>query len=663
MYDYMNVLSIYSPCPILAGFITDTGGSNVANATVSVVGIDHDLVSTADGEYWRLLSPGSYTITVDAPGYLTATQTVSVEEGAARQFTNFTLVTDDWSVQWDFDLQGNLAAESYLNNEELKAALASIENSYPTIVEALINEADWQMETPALKLSMDDEEEKGGEGKQPPRPRKLRLLLVGGLYGSQPVGRELLLRLARHIGEGVKQGENVITMILKGSVIYIVPAVDMEGFSRAKVGSCHYGQPEKEMEAEAGNQFFSENKGHVGARALKTLMSRVQFDLALSLEGNGMFVRVPFDDGSVETSSGGTAVGMETVDWLAATYLAAHTGMGNISDPCQGKVLNGQAVPANAFPTGVLAGHNIRPPMYHNSFLDFVWKEMGVPAISAHVSCCNYPRPRHLLSLYKENMIPLVRVLSRAHQGVWGIVLSGQDKQPLVGAEININGRVVKTDEKGEYLAVMPVGAFKLEASAEGYGTKQMSFSVEEGFIARRDVLLESSAESQLEYHTVEQVLANLRSLEVQYPDHARLYTVQDSAMSAPPLQAIQIGGHGLKADEDRPSVRLLGRGILGAELAANLADWLVTRIGRDDTVTTLVAGLDLHIGIIRQPDEPEVGMPTSELCPRADNISRLLAASPVLATWESQYDFLLGLDFFAGSDSVWPSDHGPELG
>ena len=55
-------------------------------------------------------------------------------------------------------------------------------------------------------------------------------------------------------------------------------------------------------------------------------------------------------------------------------------------------------------------------------------------------------------------MIPLVRVLSRAHQGVWGIVLSGQDKQPLVGAEININGRVVKTDEKGEYLAVMPVG-------------------------------------------------------------------------------------------------------------------------------------------------------------------------------------------------------------
>ena len=159
MYDYMNVLSIYSPCPILAGFITDTGGSNVANATVSVVGIDHDLVSTADGEYWRLLSPGSYTITVDAPGYLTATQTVSVEEGAAMQFTNFTLVTDDWSVQWDFDLQGNLAAESYLNNEELKAALASIENSYPTIVEALINEADWQMETPALKLSMDDEEE------------------------------------------------------------------------------------------------------------------------------------------------------------------------------------------------------------------------------------------------------------------------------------------------------------------------------------------------------------------------------------------------------------------------------------------------------------------------------------------------------------------------
>jgi hypothetical protein len=121
----------------------------VANATVSVVGIDHDLVSTAEGEYWRLLAPGTYILSVDAPGYLPAQQTVVAHNysvAAVATLTNFSLVPDLWSVVWDFDLKENLAAEAYLTNEDVRAALAAIENSYPTIAEALINEADWQIE-------------------------------------------------------------------------------------------------------------------------------------------------------------------------------------------------------------------------------------------------------------------------------------------------------------------------------------------------------------------------------------------------------------------------------------------------------------------------------------------------------------------------------------
>ncbi len=121
----------------------------MANATVSVVGIDHDLVSTGEGEYWRLLAPGTYILAVDAPGYLPAQQTVVVVASHnyfAATLTNFSLVPDLWSVVWDFDLKENLAAEAYLTNEEVRAALAAIENSYPTIAEALINEADWQIE-------------------------------------------------------------------------------------------------------------------------------------------------------------------------------------------------------------------------------------------------------------------------------------------------------------------------------------------------------------------------------------------------------------------------------------------------------------------------------------------------------------------------------------
>ena len=39
-------------------------GEGIVGATVTVVGVRHDVVSVEGGEYWRLLSPGTYTITV-----------------------------------------------------------------------------------------------------------------------------------------------------------------------------------------------------------------------------------------------------------------------------------------------------------------------------------------------------------------------------------------------------------------------------------------------------------------------------------------------------------------------------------------------------------------------------------------------------------------------
>ena len=72
------------------GFVRNINGAVVQYATIQTNRRDHDVQAAKDGDYWRLLVPGTYRVTASAPGYGAVTKDVNVTDGQA-QTLNFTL--------------------------------------------------------------------------------------------------------------------------------------------------------------------------------------------------------------------------------------------------------------------------------------------------------------------------------------------------------------------------------------------------------------------------------------------------------------------------------------------------------------------------------------------------------------------------------------------
>ncbi|XP_056325762.1 inactive carboxypeptidase-like protein X2 [Danio aesculapii] len=62
----------------IKGVVRDGQRKGIANATISVEGINHDVRSASDGDYWRLLNPGEYRVTVRAEGFSSSSRVCTV---------------------------------------------------------------------------------------------------------------------------------------------------------------------------------------------------------------------------------------------------------------------------------------------------------------------------------------------------------------------------------------------------------------------------------------------------------------------------------------------------------------------------------------------------------------------------------------------------------
>ncbi|XP_056874928.1 adipocyte enhancer-binding protein 1 [Takifugu flavidus] len=80
----------------IKGVVRDVEGNPLANATISVEGIWHDVKTAAGGDYWRLLNPGEYKVTAKADGHTPQTRLCMVGYDSGATPCSFTLAKSNW---------------------------------------------------------------------------------------------------------------------------------------------------------------------------------------------------------------------------------------------------------------------------------------------------------------------------------------------------------------------------------------------------------------------------------------------------------------------------------------------------------------------------------------------------------------------------------------
>lgn len=121
------------------GMVNDQSGKPIDGARIQVRNIGHDVFSVSSGDYWRLLVPGEYFVTVSKKGYRASHRTVTVGKyGSPAQRVDFTLSSGPKELLMDLDGQA-------LKNED---------NSLPN--PAVSNNATMLKDTAKLSVGSED---------------------------------------------------------------------------------------------------------------------------------------------------------------------------------------------------------------------------------------------------------------------------------------------------------------------------------------------------------------------------------------------------------------------------------------------------------------------------------------------------------------------------
>lgn len=124
-----------------------------------------------------------------------------------------------------------------------------------------------------------------------PEENKFHIGLIGGLFASQPVGREVLLRLATHILMGNQIEDPPIQRILNNTVLHFLPGVDPGFDNIVNIQDCNPIESDEIGEKLLQKDNTGSDETNRVTNALKRILSNEGYDVVVILGSGSLKVR------------------------------------------------------------------------------------------------------------------------------------------------------------------------------------------------------------------------------------------------------------------------------------------------------------------------------------------------------------------------------------
>ena len=444
----------------VSGFVTDSNGCPIANATIHVQGIDHDVKSAFFGDYWRLLVAGNYTITVTADGYKPTTASGVI-------VTNSTVTRLNFTLYYELIHPNNFIHHS---NVELKEFLHSYANKCSDITQLYsvgksVNGVDlWVME-----ISNNPGIHELGEPE---------FKYIGNMHGNEVTGRETLLLLVQYLCENYGRAPN-ITSLIDNTRIHVMPTMNPDGYTRADEGDMSGVIGRSNANGVDLNRNFPDRfQRNTVPRQPETLavmnwIKQYPFVLSANLHNGALVANYPYDntDGDGSSSTYARCPDDDIFRQVSLAYSLAHPRM-HLGQPCPND--------REGFEDGITNGAAWYSVI--GGMQDYNYVETNCFEITIEQGCYKFPYASQLPQIWEENRDALLAYIKEVHKGVKGFV-KDENGLAVPNASIKVVGRNhdITATKEGEYWRLLVPGDYQLSASATGYTSMLKNIVVSSG--------------------------------------------------------------------------------------------------------------------------------------------------------------------------------------